>query len=201
VRDGDLTAGVVSIDYAVDLRTGLDLVALARLEGVYDLIKPLGRQVLKGILEDHHHWRIHAGAEAFDLFPRQRAGFVRLERLGIDLLLAGLDQVARSTQHAGRGSADLDMRLRADRPKLVLGVEGRDFKHPDQRHFEHFGDMFDGGLRDPAFLLLCAHEQRDHRRLLAAPGIFPDRLLRPCRVRPVEGETGWLKRWLCEATD
>ena len=76
------------------------------------------------------------------------------------------------------------MRLRADRVQLELRVEGRNLQHPDERHFEHFGDVFDRRLGNPAILLLCPHQKRDHSRLLAAFRVFVDRLFGPGRVRP-----------------
>src|SRR5690606_29389985 len=57
------------------------------------------------------------------------------------------------------------------------------------------------GLGNPALLLLRAHQQRDHRRLLPALRIFGDRLLRPRRIHLGEGEAGWLDGWLCKSAD
>ena len=60
---------------------------LAGRERVDDLFEPLGRQVLVGVLEDHHHRRVDAGAEALDLFPRQRAVGIGVELVVMDLRL------------------------------------------------------------------------------------------------------------------
>jgi hypothetical protein len=45
--------------------------------------------------------------------------------------------------------------------ELELRVEGRDFQNADIGHVEHVGDVLDRGFRDPAILLLRAHQQRN----------------------------------------
>lgn len=61
-----------------------------------------------------------------------------------------------------------------------------------ERH-QHVGDLFDRRARDPAVLLLRPHQQRNDRRLLAAGGVFLDRLVRPDRILIAEGECGRLE--------
>src|SRR6266403_3532834 len=50
-------------------------------------------QILVGILPDQHHRRVHAGAEALDLFPAEIAVLRQLEGIMVDAVLAHLDQV------------------------------------------------------------------------------------------------------------
>jgi hypothetical protein len=176
-------------------------VAASGLELVDDLGQALGRQVLVGVLKDHHHRRVDAGAEAFDLFPGQRAVGVGMELFVMDLRTADVHQRFGAAQRAGRGAADLDVGAGADRLQLELRVEGRDLEHADVGHCEHVGDMLDGGLGDPALLLLRQHEERDHRGLFAALGVFCYPGSDFSRFRLVEGEGCWLNGWLCETTD
>ncbi len=57
------------------------------------------------------------------------------------------------------------------------------------RHAEEIGDMADRRLRQPAAgLLLCAPQQRNDRRLLAAFRIFLDLLFGPGQVVLAEGK-------------
>ena len=170
------------------LRTGLDARTVAGLERLDDLFQTLRGQILIGILEDHHHWRVHAGALALDLFPGQRARLVAMERLGVDVPLAHRLQILGAAQHARRRAAYLDMRTGADRGQHELGVEGGDLQHADQRHGQPVRHIFDGGLGHPAILLLGTHEQRNHRRLLAAFRIFANRLIGPGGIFVCEGE-------------
>src|SRR5690606_8715829 len=79
--------------------------------------------------------------------------------------------------------------------------EGRNFQNADQRHFEHACNVFNGGFRDPAFLLLRAHEQRNDSRLLTAFGEFCNRLVRPGLIFRVERESGWLDGIICETAN
>ena len=94
---------------AVDLRADRHAVALAGGESVDDLAQPFRRQILIGVLEDHDHRRVDAGAEAFDLFPRQRALVVGVELVVMDFRAADIHQRFGAAQHAGRRAADLDM--------------------------------------------------------------------------------------------
>ena len=65
---------------------------LAVREAVEHLLEALGGQILVGVVPDQHHRRVHAGAEALDLFPREIAVGRDVERLGMDAALADLDQ-------------------------------------------------------------------------------------------------------------
>ena len=116
----------------VDLRSRRHRGPFAGLERVDDLGKPFGGQILVGVLEDHHHRGVHAGAEALDLFPGQRALGVGVELVVMDLRAADIDQRFGAAQHAGRRATDLDMGARSDRLQLELRVEGRDFQDADQ---------------------------------------------------------------------
>jgi hypothetical protein len=174
------------------LRTGGDFSTLACFETVDDLLELLGRQVFEGVLEDHDHRRVDAGALTFDFFPGKRATLVQGEGIMGNLALANLDQVFGATQHAGRRTANLNVGARADRLQLELGVEGRNFERADVRHAEHVRDRLDGGLRDPAVLVLSAHQQRDDGRLLTTLGVLIDRFLRPGGVLLAEGKARWL---------
>src|SRR5216683_6677773 len=55
-------------------------------------------EVLVGILPDQHHRRIHAGAQAFDLFPTEIAVLGEVEGIVMNAALAHLDDVARTAQ-------------------------------------------------------------------------------------------------------
>ena len=89
----------------------------------------------------------------------------------------------------------------ADRLQLELGIEGRDLEDADERHLQHVGDMLDCCLGDPPLLILRAHQQRDHGRLLALRRIFTDRRLRPGRVFIGEGEAVRLEGIVRETSD
>ena len=151
-------------------------------------LEALRRQILVGVLRDLDHRRVHAGAQALDLLPGERAVGGTVMRLVVDAVAADLDQLARPAQHAGRRAADLDMRVRADRLQVEHRVEGRDLEHADQRHVEHVRDALDGRLGDPALLLLRPPEQRDHRGGLPARRKLGDLPLRPGTVFGREGK-------------
>ena len=142
-----------------------DRCAVAGAEGLDDLLEALDRQILVGVVADHHHRRVHAGAEALDLFPAQLAVGGDLERIVVDPVLADLDQFLRAAQHARGRAAHQDVGLRADRLQQELRVEGRDLEHADIGHAQHLGDRLDRGAGDPALLLLRAPQHRDHGRL------------------------------------
>ncbi len=178
---------------AIDLRTGLDLAALAGFESVDDFFQTFRRQILIGILEDDDHGSVDAGALTLDFFPGERAFGIEREGIVMDLLLTDLHQIFRAAQHAGRGAADLDMGTGADRLQLELGVEGRNLEHADIGHAELGRDMLDCSARDPAVLFLCPHEQRDDSGLLTACRVFPDRCLCPDGIFLVKGEITRLK--------
>ena len=175
-----------------DLRAGLDLGALACLETVNDIFQLRNGQILIGILEDHHHGCVDARALTLDLFPGQRPGFVRRQRVGMNALLAQADQLFRTAQHARRRAADLDMGARADRLQLKLGVECRHFEHADIGHVQHVGDPFDRRLGDPAILLLRPHQQRNDSGLFAAFRIFLDGGLCPSGIVLAKRKGRWL---------
>ena len=98
----------------IDLRTRLDRTALAPIECVDNFFETFGRQVLVRVLADHHHRRVHTGALAFDLLPRERSSLVRSEGARADPRLANGEQIFRAAQHAGRRAAHLHVRTRAD---------------------------------------------------------------------------------------
>ena len=58
-------------------------------------------------------------------------------------------------------------------------VEGRDFQHADVGHARARGDVLDHRLGHPAFLLLAAPQERNHRARLTARRIFRDLASRP----------------------
>jgi hypothetical protein len=110
---------------------------LAGREIIDDPLQPFRRQVFVGVLENLHHRRVDAGAEAFHLFPRQVAVGGHMMRFGMDLVLTDLDQAFSTAQLAGDGAADLNVRLLAHRGELEHGVEGRHFQHADVGHAQH----------------------------------------------------------------
>src|SRR5262249_2561556 len=76
------------------------------------------------------------------------------------------------------------------------------FQRADVRHAEEVADMADRRFRQPAAMLfLCAPEQRNDRRLLAAFRIFGDFLFRPGEIRLVKGEILRLHFRGCKATN
>src|ERR1700722_2965500 len=103
---------------------------------VQHLAKALLVQILKGILPDQHHRRVHAGAKTFDLFPAEIAVLGQMEGIVVDPALANLDDISGAAQPARRGAANLDVRLLADRLQLEHGVEGRDLHRPAVGHVE-----------------------------------------------------------------
>ena len=120
---------------------GLIDCAVAGLERVDDFLEALDRQVLIGVVADHDHRRVDAGAEALDLFPAQRAVVVDVERIVVDPVLADGEQILGAAQHAGRRAADHDVGLGAHRLQQELRVERRDFEHADIGHAQHACDI------------------------------------------------------------
>ena len=128
-----------------------------RVEGVDDLAQALGRQILVGILEDHHHRRVDAGAKALDLFPGKRAGRIEMELVVVDLRWQ--TSISSSEPRSMQGVVPQTWTwARADRLQLELRVEGRDLEHADQGMSSIVGDMLDRGPGHPAFLLLRPHQ-------------------------------------------
>src|SRR5436305_1857813 len=78
---GDLLQRGRSIDrrreLAAVLRTGLGRIAGSK--AVEHLAKAFLGQILIGVLADHHHRRVHAGAEALDLLPAEIAVLGEME--------------------------------------------------------------------------------------------------------------------------
>src|SRR6201996_5605597 len=114
-------------ELAVDLRSRLRGIAGGK--AVENLAEAFLGQILVGVLPDQHHRRVHAGAEALDLFPAEVAVLRQMEGLVMDAALADLDDIARAAQPAWRGAANLDMRLLAYGGELEHRIEGRNFQH------------------------------------------------------------------------
>src|SRR5215471_852272 len=108
-------------------------------KAVKHLSKALFGQILVGVLPDHDHGRVHAGAKAFNLFPAEIAVPREVERIAMNATLANVDEVACATQPAWRCPADLHVGLFAHRPQLKHSIKGRDLKHADVRHLEQIG--------------------------------------------------------------
>ena len=68
-------------------------------------------QILVGVVPDQHHRRVDAGAEALDLLPGEIAVGGDVQRIVMDAALADVEDRLRAAQHAGRGAADLHVRL------------------------------------------------------------------------------------------
>src|SRR3954451_9676745 len=105
-----------SRELTVDLRSRLR--RIAGRDTVEHLAEVLLGQILVGVLPDQHHRRVHAGAQALDLFPAEIAVLRQMEGIVMDAALAYLDDVLGAAQAARRGAADLHMGLLADRLKL-----------------------------------------------------------------------------------
>ena len=181
---------------------GPGLRLLAAGDGVEHLLEGLRGQILVGVAADQHDRGVDAGAEALDLLPGEIAVGGDVELVVVDAPLADLFDLLPAAQQAGRGAAPLDVGLAADRLEQEHRVEGRDLEHADLRHAEHFGDVLDRLLRQPAaVLLLRPPQQRDHRGGLAALRILRDLALRPVEIRRREGEFLRLQFGRREAAD
>ena len=166
---------------------------LPSLEGVEQLLEQFGRQILVGVLEDLHHRRVGARAQALDRLPGEVAIRRQMVRLVVDTPLAHLFQLIGTAQHARRRVAHLDVRLAPDRGELEHRVERGDLVDPDVGHAEHVGHNANGGLGQPVVvLLLRPPQQRDHGGGLLALGILGDRRLRPGQIFRREGKGGGL---------
>src|SRR3984957_5932433 len=150
---------------------------IAGSEAVQHLAEVFLGQILVGILPDQHHRRIHAGAETLHLFPAKIPILREMKGIMMDAALAHLDDIGSATRPAGRGAADLDMGLLADRLQLKHGVESRDLKRPDVGHVKQIGDRADRSSQTPAVMLFLPPPQdRDHRRRLTAWRMLGDLL-------------------------
>ena len=137
-----------------DLRAGLGRGAAGK--AVEHLLEQLRRQVLVGVLEDLHHRRIGAHAQALDLLPGEVAIRRQVMRIVVDAPLAHLHQRLGAAQHARRRAAHLHVRLLAHRRELEHRVERRDLVDADVGHAQHVGDQPHGRLRQPASCCSCA---------------------------------------------
>lgn len=109
--------------------------------------------------------------------------------LGVNTGLAGLDQRARSAQHARRRPANLNVGVRADRRELEHRVEGCNLEPANVRHAQHVGDVANGRFRQPAAdLLLRAPQQRNNGRSLLAFRKLGDLRLGPGEIFVSESE-------------
>ena len=119
-------------------------------------------------------------------------GYQLMRVLG-NLALTDRDKVFGAAQHAWRGAANLDVSYFADGSQLEHRVEGRDFIDTDVGHAEHFGDIADRRLRQPAVVLfLGAPQQRNDRRGLLPGRIIFDLRLGPGKIIGREFEAGGL---------
>src|SRR5450755_908165 len=100
-------------ELTVDLRPRLRRIAGRKT--VQHLAEIVLGEVFIGVFPDQDHRRVHAGAEALDLFPAEIAVLGEVKRIMMDPAPAHLDDVFGAAQPAWHGAADLDMRLLADR--------------------------------------------------------------------------------------
>ena len=134
----------------------------------------LRRQILIGILENLNHRRIHTSAGTFHLFPREIAIFGQGEMAFWQSCFCkpGSDLPHRATCRASCHTPEYALSAPTG-CKLELGVEGRHFQHANVRHRQACQRHTSiAGFADPAFLLLCPHQKRNHSRGLTAFRIF-----------------------------
>src|SRR6266849_5722655 len=154
-------------ELAVDLRPRLR--RLAGGKAVQHFAKTFPGQILVGIFPDQHHRCVYAGAKTLDFFPAEIAIPGEMKGLMMDAALAHPDDIAGAAQPALRGTADLDVRLLADRLQPEHGVEGRNLERADVGHVEQIRDRADRSFGNPAVMLfLHPPQDRYHRRRLTA---------------------------------
>ena len=175
---------------AADQRSGRQFAAV--FQSAQDDREIVVGQIFDEIVVHLDHGRVHAGAEALDLRAGEQPILAGLAGPDPDFVADGAEHVANAAQHARRRAAHLEM-VPADRGQVDHRVEGRDLHHADFRHAQPPGDMFDGGLGQPAAVLALGHiEQRQHRARLPAFRIAGDRLFRRPAVLAIEGKAGRL---------
>src|SRR6202521_4787771 len=83
-------------ELTVVLRPGLRKVAGG--EAIQHLAEVLLGQIFVSVLPDQHHWRVHAGAKAFDFFPAEIAVLGQMKGFVMNAALADLDDVGGAAQ-------------------------------------------------------------------------------------------------------
>ena len=104
-----------------------------------------------------------AAAEALDRPQRRLPSSVVSPASAAELVLEGLEHGLRAVERARDVRADLDHVL-ADRLEVELVVERRDCVAVGRRQLERVGDLAERIGREPAVLLLCEAERRQHGR-------------------------------------
>src|SRR6185437_4741159 len=185
----------------LDLGARLDRLAVARAERFDDALEAFDGEVFVGVVADHDHRGVDAGAKALGFFPAQLAVRRNFERIVRDLVPADVQEIAGAAQHARGRAANDDVGIAADGLQQELRVEGRDFEDADIGHAQHRGDGLDGGPGDPALLLLRAPQDGDHGRLLPAGRVARDDLFRPRLIFGRESEAGGLNGLIGETAN
>ena len=148
------------------------------------------------IIPDHDHWCVTARALALDLDDRELAVLGRLAGLDATQVTAdGVQDLVRTTKHAGGGGADLDKVL-ANGLAVEHGVEGGDLVDTHGGHLEEIGDVVHDGYGRPSFVLTLAEvEERDDGGFLVLRGVVGDDFLGTLEVLggELEGDLGGVR--------
>src|ERR1700712_2945728 len=144
-------------ELAHDLRSGLRRIAGRK--AVEHLAEVLLGQILVSIAPDQHHGCIDAGAKTLDFLPAEVPVAREMKGIVMDAALAYLDDVRGAAQPAGRGAADLDVGLAADRLPRKHGEEGGDPRPRDGGLAEKMGARGDRASQTPAVMLSLAPPQ------------------------------------------
>mmetsp|Transcript_8566 Transcript_8566/g.14508 ORF Transcript_8566/g.14508 Transcript_8566/m.14508 type:complete len:229 (-) Transcript_8566:200-886(-) len=125
-----------------------------------------GCQTLVVIIVELDHWRVGTSAQTLHLQQSEEAVLGGLAILDTQMLLNGLFDVLRTTNHAGCGAAELDKVLTHLGP-IEHGVEGCDLIDTGRSGSNNLSHLVHCGHRQPTTVLTLGQiQQRNNTRLL-----------------------------------